>query len=218
MSERKCKPDALTNRFRTAISEAENCFVVAQAMAKNNFADSVRPDCAPKQPASGDAGGKRCELCGTAWRCAIKDHHPKGCASFRPRQPEAAVLVKWLREIFGSEPVHSKVLEACNIIERQAEQLVQKETALVDCRVMKESVENLLKEAEDQLAAAQAENDRLRGICLRESGVLYEALKRKNNKSMIKVVADSLADQKGGGDRIPDALAGTKLTPKPIKD
>ena len=33
---------------------------------------------------------------------------------------------------------------------------------------------------------------RLRAICLRDSRVLREALKRKHNKSMIEVVADIL--------------------------
>lgn len=32
-------------------------------------------------------------------------------------------------------------------------------------------------------------------ICYRESGVLFEALKRKNNKSMITVFAESLKEQ-----------------------
>ena len=38
----------------------------------------------------------------------------------------------------------------------------------------------------------QDELKRLRAICLRDSGVLKEALKRKHNKSMIAVVADTL--------------------------
>lgn len=36
------------------------------------------------------------------------------------------------------------------------------------------------------------QNDRLRALCWRESQALKEALKRKDNKSMIAVVADSL--------------------------
>ena len=39
---------------------------------------------------------------------------------------------------------------------------------------------------------AQNELKRLRVICLRDNKVLKEALKRKHNKSMIKVVADTL--------------------------
>ena len=39
-----------------------------------------------------------------------------------------------------------------------------------------------------------AENQQLKALCLRESKVLKEALKRKNNKSMIKVVAGSLEE------------------------
>lgn len=35
----------------------------------------------------------------------------------------------------------------------------------------------------------------LEALCFRESGVLFEALKRKDNKSMIKVVAESLKEQ-----------------------
>ncbi len=50
----------------------------------------------------------------------------------------------------------------------------------------------------DQLQAslteAKEEIERLKAVCYRESGVLTEALKRKNNKSMIEVVADSLAE------------------------
>ena len=38
----------------------------------------------------------------------------------------------------------------------------------------------------------QNELKRLRMICLRDSRVLKEALKRKHNKSMIEVVADTL--------------------------
>ncbi len=45
------------------------------------------------------------------------------------------------------------------------------------------------------LAETEEENKRLKALCLRESGVLKEALKRKNNKSMIAVVADSLEEQ-----------------------
>ncbi len=40
----------------------------------------------------------------------------------------------------------------------------------------------------------QEKIERLKAVCYRESGVLTEALKRKNNKSMIEVVADSLAE------------------------
>ena len=46
-----------------------------------------------------------------------------------------------------------------------------------------------------QIDRLEAENKRLRALCLRESGVLKEALNRKNNKSMIKVVSDSLAEE-----------------------
>lgn len=45
------------------------------------------------------------------------------------------------------------------------------------------------------------ENEQLKALCLRESLVLKEVLKRKHNKSMIAVVADSLEEQalkKGG--------------------
>ena len=38
------------------------------------------------------------------------------------------------------------------------------------------------------------ENKKLKAVCLRESQVLKEALKRKNNKSMIAVVANSLEE------------------------
>jgi len=46
----------------------------------------------------------------------------------------------------------------------------------------------------------QADVERLKALCLRESGVLKEALRRKHNKSMIAVVAGSLEEQalKGG--------------------
>ncbi len=63
---------------------------------------------------------------------------------------------------------------------------------LSNCRCTN-SVDNeriLLLEKIEQL---HAENERLRAICLRESEVLKEALKRKNSKSMIAVVAASLA-------------------------
>lgn len=50
----------------------------------------------------------------------------------------------------------------------------------------------ILKGEHDKL---QAENKRLKALCLRESKVLKEALKRKNNKSMIAVVAGSLEEQ-----------------------
>lgn len=65
--------------------------------------------------------------------------------------------------------------------EKLFEQL-QKENKFLNRRVCKDDA--LLKE-----------NDRLRALCWRESQVLKEALKRKNNKSMIKVVADSLEEQ-----------------------
>lgn len=48
----------------------------------------------------------------------------------------------------------------------------------------------------------QAEVEKLKGICLRESMVLEEALKRKDNKSMIRVVIDSLADQALQGKKV----------------
>jgi len=51
------------------------------------------------------------------------------------------------------------------------------------------------RELKQQLAAANKEIERLCAICQRESKVLCEALKRKNNKSMIKVVAGTLAEQ-----------------------
>jgi len=57
-----------------------------------------------------------------------------------------------------------------------------------------------LKHQRIQDKQLQAENKKLKALCLRESGVIREALKRKNNKSMLKVVADSLEEQalKGG--------------------
>ena len=58
-----------------------------------------------------------------------------------------------------------------------------------------------IKKFKAQLTTAEGEVERLRGICLRESMVLQEALKRpKNNKSMIAVVAASLAEQAPKGE------------------
>ncbi len=63
-----------------------------------------------------------------------------------------------------------------------------------DCRDL--CLEAATKDLRTQLAEAAGEVERLKGICLRESMVLQEALKRpKNNKSMIAVVAASLAEQ-----------------------
>jgi hypothetical protein len=101
--------------------------------------------------------------------------------------------------------------QAAKAIERQARELevLRDYKRMADCAGFAEGGihavgEELIKRdqqltaANSELAAAQAELERLRGICQRESKVLYEALKRKNNKSMIKVVAGTLADQKGG--------------------
>lgn len=47
----------------------------------------------------------------------------------------------------------------------------------------------------------QAKIEQLKALCLRESKVLKEALTRKNNKSMIKVVANSLEEHALKGDK-----------------
>jgi len=60
-------------------------------------------------------------------------------------------------------------------------------------------IDQALAELEKQ-PDLEKENERLKAICLRESGVLKEALKRKHNKSMIAVVASSLEDQALSGD------------------
>lgn len=44
------------------------------------------------------------------------------------------------------------------------------------------------------------ENEELRALCLRESLVLERAARTKNNKSMIRVVAASLAEQARKGE------------------
>lgn len=57
------------------------------------------------------------------------------------------------------------------------------------------------------------ELERLRAICLRDSKVLKEALKRKYNKSMIAVVADAL-ETEGNTVTPPEPQHGRE--PKPL--
>ena len=54
---------------------------------------------------------------------------------------------------------------------------------------------NLCGDADKQIEQFKAELEEVKAICLRESMVLETVLKCKNNKSMIKVVIDSLAEQ-----------------------
>jgi len=50
----------------------------------------------------------------------------------------------------------------------------------------------------EELYEVKAENKKLKALCLRESSVIREALKQKNNKSMLKVAADSLEEASKG--------------------
>jgi len=52
-----------------------------------------------------------------------------------------------------------------------------------------------LSQQAGEIEQLEDENKRLKALCWRESQVLKEALKRKNNKSMIAVVVSSLEDQ-----------------------
>ena len=67
-------------------------------------------------------------------------------------------------------------------------------SAIVDIKVRE--AEGRCLDKDKLIADLQAENERLKALCTRESLVLGEALKRsKNNKSMIAVVAASLKEE-----------------------
>ena len=79
--------------------------------------------------------------------------------------------------------------------ETEAVKAILKTYAETSNPVTQEFYQALCTRALEAIEELQAENERLRALCLRESKVLCGALKLYNNKSMIAVVADSLRKQ-----------------------
>jgi len=160
----------------------------------------VDPDCTGEQPDAGEKVSKKEEL-----MLAITDIAEtanKRIADLQTQLAEAKERIEGLISgHFCCSPQLAKIATTCNcahsdrhramdwaIIDKLQQQLAEL-TKLKDWAV---------KRAQD-LAVEVTERDKeiegLKTLCYRESEVLKRALKLKNNKSMIKVVADSLAEQ-----------------------